>query len=108
MQDDTQHTWTVKVNDASLPARVAVPEMQVLRIPLEPRLLRAGENSIVLKPTSGAISVGLDDYFDFGRTALYEPLTGWRTKRLDDHTYLRRRSLHIPNGEAAIVLELKE
>jgi len=100
--------WTVSINGVSLQGRPAGPGMRVLRIPVGTAALRPGENSIVLRPAAGTLAVALDDYFHFGRTALYEPVSGWRTERLDTHTYLRARSLHVPNGEAAIVLELRK
>jgi len=98
--------WTLSVNGVETPGPSApTTDVGWLRIPLRPGVIRTGVNTIEMTCQDGAVRVGIDDTFDFGRSAIRGIDKAWQRDRLDTETWLRYRALHMADGEFKIRLE---
>ena len=98
-------TWMLSVNGNPIPGpKPSVDERQI-SVPIPKSKLRPGSNIFDIAVNDGLMRIGLDDRFDFNRSAvLYRGR--WQTDWLDPRTCLRYRSLWIANGELKVRLEI--
>ena len=97
-------TWMVSVNGTPIPGPKPAAGERQLSVPIPKESLRPGPNTFDVAVNAGLMRIGLDDRFDFDRSAVaYQGK--WRTDWLDPKTCLRFRSLWIANGELKVRLE---
>ena len=102
LQPDT--TWMLSVNGTPITAPKRAAGERQLTVPIPKSNLRPGPNTFDIAVNRGLLRIGLDDRFDFDRSAIAHQ-GKWRTDWLDPKTCLRYRSLWIANGELKARLE---
>lgn len=97
-------TWMLSVNGTPIPGPKPTLGERQLSVPIPKSKLRPGPNTFDIAVNGGLMRIGLDDRFDFDRSAVSH-LGRWRADWLDPKTCLRYRSLWIANGELKVRLE---